>query len=72
MHVLRRAKRANGEPFGDVIPLDHVRSPAHLVPRFGKTADKRLSSSNSRALTREFWLNKYWDKETFYALSNSR
>lgn len=71
MHVLRRAKRANGEYLGGVIPLRQLRSPAHLVPRFGKAANKRLSFTNSHALSEEFWLNKYWDKETFYALSVS-
>lgn len=70
MHVLRRAKRANGEYFGDVIPLDQLRSPANLVPRFGKIANTRLSSTNSHALTEEFWLNKFWDKELFFALYN--
>lgn len=70
MHVLRRAKRASGEYLGDIIPLDQVRSPAHLVPRFGKIANKRLSSTNSRALTEEFWLNRFWEKEFFFALYN--
>ena len=69
MHVLHRAKRANGEYFGDVIPLNQLRAPVNLVPRFGKTANKRLSSKNSMALSEEFWLNKYWEKDFFYALS---
>lgn len=70
MHVLRRAKRAGGEYLGGIIPLDQLRSPANLVPRFGKIANQRLSSTNSRALTEEFWLNKYWDKEFFFSLYN--
>jgi hypothetical protein len=54
MHVLRRAKRANAEYLGDIISLEQLRSPASLIPRFGKAANKRLSSTNSRALAEEF------------------
>jgi hypothetical protein len=53
---------------GDVIPLDQLRSPASLIPQFGKAANQRLSSTNSCALTEEFWLNKYWNKDMFFAL----
>lgn len=68
MCVLRRARRANKEHLGDVIPLDQLRSRVSLIPRFGKVANKHLSSTNSLALSEEFWLNKYWDKEMFFAL----
>ena len=68
MHILRRVKRASGEYLGDVIPLSQLRAPVDLVPRFGKTANARLSSMNSIALSEEFWLNKYWNKELFYTL----
>ena len=71
MHVLHRAKRANGEYFGDIIPLSQLRAPINLVPRFGKTANKCLSSTNSAALSEEFWLNKYWEKDLFYALTSA-
>lgn len=70
MRVLRRARRANTEYLGDVIPLDQLRSRASLIPRFGKVANKHLSSTNSFALSEEFWLNKYWDKDFFFALYN--
>ena len=70
MHILRRAKRVNGEHFGDVIPLDQLCSPTNLVLHFGKIANVHLSSANSHALTEEFWLNQYWDKELFFALYN--
>ena len=55
---------------GDVIPLNQLHSPTNLVPRFGKLANKCLSSTNSHVLTEEFWLNKYWDKEFFFTLYN--
>ena len=71
MHVLRRAKRASGEYLGDVIPLSQLRAPVDLVPRFGKTANKCLSSTNCIALSEEFWLNKHWNKELFYALNRT-
>ena len=69
MHVLHRVKRANGKYFGNVIPLNQLRAPVNLVPRFRKTENKCLSSKNSMALSEEFWLNKYWEKDFFYALS---
>ena len=70
MHVLHRAKRANGEYFGNIIPLSQLCAPVNLVPRFRKTTNKHLSSTNSIALLEEFWLNKYWEKDLFYALTS--
>lgn len=70
--VLKQAKRASGMLLGDIFPLDQIRSYAHLVPRFGRTADPRLTSSNSSHFTQSFWLNSYFDKEFYYALSLSQ
>ncbi|KIM52514.1 hypothetical protein SCLCIDRAFT_140983 [Scleroderma citrinum Foug A] len=70
MHVLHRAKRANGKYFGDILPLNQLQAPVNLVLHFRKTANKHLSSMNSTALLQEFWLNKYWEKEFFYALTS--
>lgn len=39
LHILRHAKRVNGQHLGDVIPLSQVRAFAHLIPRFRQTAD---------------------------------
>jgi hypothetical protein len=39
-----------------------------LVPHFGKAADKQLSKETVLEYGLEFWLNKYFDKELFYAL----
>lgn len=69
LHVLRRAKRASGENIGSVFPLDQLRSYAHIVPRFGRVADIRLTHSNSIHGSRTFLLNKYFDKDFFYAIS---
>ena len=70
MHVLKRATRANGERVGEVIPLTHIQSPAHLIPQFGREAHPRLTKSNCYKLNNDFWLNKYWSKESFYVLSS--
>ena len=69
MHLLRRAMCGNGQRVGEVIPLTDIRSPAHLVPNFGREAHSRLTRLNSNELSNEFWLNKYWTKEFYYALS---
>ncbi|KAG1841109.1 hypothetical protein DFJ58DRAFT_732561 [Suillus subalutaceus] len=69
LHVLKRSKRSNGVRMGDVIPLSQLRAPINLVPRFGATADKRLTVYNSMEHAAEFWLNEYWEKHTFFALS---
>lgn len=69
LHVLKRATRTSGEALGDIFPLDQIRSYAHLVPRFGGTADVRLTSTNSLCSTQSFWLNSYFDKEFYYAIS---
>lgn len=69
LHVLKRAKRATGQRLGDVTPLSQVRAFAHLIPRFGPSADSRLTACNSFEHSTEFYLNKYFDKNTYYALS---
>ncbi|KAI5994395.1 hypothetical protein EDD15DRAFT_2165927 [Pisolithus albus] len=69
LHVLKRAMRSNGERIGDVLPLSHIRSPVHLIPRFGKTANPRLTTHTSHEFSTEFWLNRYWNKHIYYCLS---
>ncbi|KAH7905390.1 hypothetical protein BJ138DRAFT_1138293 [Hygrophoropsis aurantiaca] len=68
MHVLQRALRTNGDRVGDVIPLSQIRSPAHLIPRFGQKANIQLTKETSNQYSTSFFLNKYWNKEIFYAL----
>jgi hypothetical protein len=51
------------------VPLDQIRAQADLAPRFGAKANPKLTSSTSLVYSTEFWLNKYFDKELFYALS---
>lgn len=68
MYASKRAVRSDGSRMGDVIPLMHMRSAAQLVPKFGATADPRLTMQTSLEYCTEFWLNKYELKETFWAL----
>ncbi|KAG1876909.1 hypothetical protein C8R48DRAFT_768476 [Suillus tomentosus] len=69
LHLLKRAKHSNGDRMGDIIPLSQLRAPVNLVPRFGVVADKRLTAHNSMEHAAEFWLNEFWEKSTFFALS---
>lgn len=68
LYALRRAFRADRSLLGDVIPLHQLRGLVSLVPRFGEKADPRLNKTNSLTCSNEFWLNKYFNKELFYAL----
>jgi len=67
MFLLRRATRTNGSPISGIIPLRQVRALADLIPRFGAAAERRLTPTNHLAYP-EFWLNKYFNKDLFYAL----
>ena len=70
MHVLKRVLRSTGERAGDIIPLFQIRSPVHLIPRFGEKANSQLHSWSSNELSSSFWLNKYWTKELFHSFSS--
>ena len=69
LYVLRKSTRANGELLGDIVPLDQIRGLVDLTPRFGSKANRRLTYSSSTAYSSEFYLNKYFNKELYYALS---
>jgi hypothetical protein len=71
LHVLKRAKRTNGRDFGEVFPLDQLRSYIHITPRFSAVADNHLTHSNSIFSSETFFLNKYFDKDFFYAVSEA-
>jgi hypothetical protein len=55
---------------GEIVPLTWLRALVELTPVFGKNADNRLTKESSLEYSNEFWLNKYFDKELFYALSS--
>ncbi|KAG1817263.1 uncharacterized protein BJ212DRAFT_1446773 [Suillus subaureus] len=69
LHLLKRAKCSNGTCIGDVVPVSQLRAPVNLVPHFGTVADMRLTAYNSLEHALEFWLNHFWDKNTFFPLS---
>lgn len=69
LYALKRARRADNSLLGDIIPLCQLRSLVSLIPRFGEKADPRFSKTNSLIYCNEYWLNKYFNKELFYALS---
>jgi hypothetical protein len=69
LFALKRSKRSNGVLMGDVVPLDQIRTLVDLTPRFGKEAHRGLTKENSLSYSSEFWLNKYFNKELFLALS---
>lgn len=68
---LKRAARAAGDAFGDVVPLSQICSFAHIIPQFGDTADVRFTPSNSAHYSTSFYLNCYFDKEFYYALTST-
>ena len=53
---------------GDVVPLSRLRTLINLVPHFEVEANKRLTKETALEYSSEFWLNKYFNKELFYAL----
>jgi hypothetical protein len=70
MYCLKRARRSDGSFFGDVIVLEHIRALVDLVPRFaaGESVEKHLSKETVLEHVSEFRLNKYFQKDLFYAL----
>ncbi|TFK70651.1 hypothetical protein BDN72DRAFT_896229 [Pluteus cervinus] len=69
LYVLRRALGSGGVPTGDIVPLIQLRASVNLIPRFGPKADVRVTRETSLAYYSDFYLNKYFTKELFYAFS---
>ncbi|KIM69833.1 hypothetical protein SCLCIDRAFT_103278, partial [Scleroderma citrinum Foug A] len=65
MHILKCVIKRNGSQDGYIIPLHHIFSPAHLIPRFRREANPCLTCHTCNELSNEFWLNKYWNKQFF-------
>jgi len=70
MYLLKRAHRTDGSIIGDVVPLAQLQALVDLVPRFGKAASRQLAKETVLAYSSEFWLNKYFEKELFFALKH--
>ena len=69
MCALKLAMHSSGEIFGNVFPLDQIRSYTHLIPHFGEVADAHLMHTNSLHVAQSLWLNNYFDKEFYYTVS---
>jgi hypothetical protein len=68
MYVLKRSHRSDGSRMGDIIPLTNLRAPADIIPRFHRKVDARLTKGSSLEYSQDFFLNKFFDPELFYAL----
>ncbi|KAJ3847452.1 hypothetical protein EV368DRAFT_51159, partial [Lentinula lateritia] len=67
-YILKRARRADGTPMGDIIPVSQFRSFADICPLYRGNPHPSLLKSTSQYHSDEFLLNKYFNKETFFAL----
>jgi hypothetical protein len=67
MYILKRSTRSDGSRVGDIVPITQLQAFVHLVPRFGQKADIRLTKENCMEYSSEFWLNKYFEKDTYYS-----
>lgn len=68
MYSVKRARRSDKSLLGDIVPLRQLRDLIDLYPRLGKIADPRLTRANILEYGTEFWVNKYFTKEMFFAL----
>ncbi len=65
---LFRVKRSHAEDKtrnGLIVNLNHIWRPIDLVPKFGKRCPRNWSSSMGCELAMEFFVNPFFDKETF-------
>jgi hypothetical protein len=69
LYLLRRSTRTDGSRLGDIVPLTQLRARVDLTPHFGAKADTRITKENCMEYSSQFWLNKYFEKELFFALT---
>jgi hypothetical protein len=72
MYILKRSTRADKSRMGDVIPLGQLRSLVELTPVLGAKADNRLTKETSAEYCDGYRLDKFFDKETFWALHSHK
>ncbi|KAH9172245.1 hypothetical protein EDB89DRAFT_2114235 [Lactarius sanguifluus] len=68
MYLLKCAQWNDRAIMGDIVPLAQLRALVNLIPWFGEEANKQLTKETALEYSSEFWLNKYFDTELFYAL----
>jgi hypothetical protein len=69
LHSLKRATRRDGSHIGDVVPVAHICSLAQIIPRVSKVANSHLNCYTSNEHSINFRLNKYWNKQFYYSLT---
>ena len=69
MFMLKHAWCHDESLIGDIIPLIQLWSLIELTPIFGGKADSQLTKESSLEYSTHFWLDKYFDKEFFYAVT---
>ena len=60
---------ANSDLKGEIVPLECLCSLLQVTPVFGQAVDKKLTQETSLEYSSQFWINKYFDKELYYALT---
>ena len=69
MFILQQVRHSNQDIAAEIISLKQVRTLVKLIPVFGEVVNHRLTKETSLKYSRQFWLNKYFDKELFYVLT---
>ncbi|KAG2115446.1 hypothetical protein DEU56DRAFT_748706 [Suillus clintonianus] len=67
MIILKCAKYTDGTPVGNIVPLCQLRSFISLIPRLGDVVDAQFTKAMSMHYSQSFLLNKYFDKDFYYA-----
>jgi hypothetical protein len=70
MYLLKHAHQTNRSFIGDVVLLVQLRTLVDLILHFGKVASRQVVKETVLEYGSEFWLNKYFEKELFYALKH--
>ncbi|KAG1734642.1 hypothetical protein EDB19DRAFT_1830536 [Suillus lakei] len=68
MIIVKRTKHTDGTPIGNIVPLRQLHSFISLIPQLGNAADARFTKATSMHYSQLFLLNKYFDKDFYYAL----
>lgn len=68
LYCVRRMHNEDKTRVGHIIKLKDIWRPVDLVPRFGKSCQRKWTASTSCEVAMEFFVNHYFDKESFEAL----
>jgi hypothetical protein len=66
MYLLKQSMHSDGSRLRDIVPLSQCRVPIEITTRCYKKADPCLATDNSLEISLEFWLNKYFHKESYW------